>query len=50
MLSLKKCNEILNKKEKKYTHDQVMKVRELLYQIAEIVYESKLSENEKLRG
>lgn len=49
MLSLKKCNEILNKKEKKYTTDQVMKVRELLYQLAEIVYESKLTEDEKLR-
>ena len=39
MLSIKKCDEILNKNEKKYTLVQVEKIREYLYQIAGIIYE-----------
>lgn len=47
MLSLDKCNKILNKKEKKYTQNQVSEIRDLLYQLAEIIYESKPSSNEE---
>lgn len=49
MLSIEKCNEILNKKELKYTTDQVKEIRETLYQYAEIFYESNLLKDEELR-
>jgi hypothetical protein len=47
MISLEKCNELLNKKEKKYTQEQIKVIRETLSQIAEIFYESKKELNEK---
>lgn len=47
MLSIKKCDEILNKNEKKYTLVQVEKIREYLYQIASIIYEINLKEDEE---
>tara|TARA_B110000977_G_scaffold175084_1_gene229546 strand:- start:514 stop:660 length:147 start_codon:yes stop_codon:yes gene_type:complete len=47
MLSIEKCNEILNKKEKTYTKEEVKTIREVLYQFAEIVYEYKKELNEK---
>jgi len=37
MLSIEKCNEILNKDEKKYTKEEVTAIREWLYQFAEII-------------
>ena len=46
MLSIDKCNKILNKNERKYTQQQVVEVRNLLLQLAEIMYESKLSNHE----
>ena len=46
MLSIKKCDEILNKNEKKYTTEQVEKIREYLYQIADIIYEVNLEKDE----
>jgi predicted nucleic acid-binding Zn ribbon protein len=45
MLSIEKCNEILNKDEKKYTKEEVLAIRESLYQLVEIIINSK--ENEK---
>lgn len=39
MLSLTKCNQILNSKEKKYNDEQIRKIRDLLYQMARIEYE-----------
>jgi hypothetical protein len=41
MLTVKKCQEILNKKEQKYTKDQTEKVRNLLYQLAGIMNDTK---------
>jgi hypothetical protein len=49
MLSIKKCDEILSKNEKKYTLDQVEKIREYLYQIAGIIYEVNIKEDEEFR-
>jgi len=45
MLSIEKCYEILNKDEKKYTKEEVLAIRESLYQLVEIIINSK--ENEK---
>jgi hypothetical protein len=50
MLSIKKCDEILNKNEKKYTLDQVEKIRDYLYQIAGIIYEVNIKKDEKFIG
>jgi len=47
VISLEKCNEVLNKSEQKYTQEQIKVIRDWLYQIAEIVYESKKELNEK---
>jgi len=38
MLSIEKCKKILNKKEKKYTDEQIKKLRNFLYILAEIDY------------
>ena len=46
MLSIEKCSKILNKNERKYSQQQVVEIRELLLQLAEIMYESKLSNHE----
>ena len=46
MLSLEKCNKVLNKKGQNYTQEQVRDIREKLYQIAEIINESNLACNE----
>ena len=45
MLSIEKCNEILNKNVKKYTKEEVVAVREWLYQFAEIILN--VEENEE---
>jgi hypothetical protein len=34
MLSNERCKEILNKKEKKYTDEQVQQIKDVLYQLA----------------
>ena len=47
MLSIEKCYEILNKDEKKYTKEEVLAIRESLYQLVEIIINSK--EDEKLK-
>jgi len=47
VISLEKCNEVLNKSEQKYTQEEIKVIRETLTQIAEIVYESKKELNEK---
>ena len=46
MLSIEKCSKILNKNERKYSQQQVVEIRDLLLQLAEIMYESKLSNHE----
>lgn len=47
MLSIKKCNEVLNKKEQKYTMNQIKAIREHLYQFSEIIHQTKLLKDEK---
>jgi hypothetical protein len=47
LISLEKCNEVLNKSEQKYTQEEIKVIRETLTQIAEIVYEFKKELNEK---
>ena len=44
MLSIEKCYEILNKDEKKYTKEEVLAIRESLYQLVEIIINSKEDE------
>jgi len=47
VLSTEKCSKILNKNRRNYTQEQVKGVREKLYQLAEIIYESKISNDEE---
>lgn len=49
MLSIEKCYEILNKNEANYSNEQTKKIRELMYQLAEIIVQSKIEDNEKFR-
>ena len=44
MLSIEKCNEILNKDEGKYTKEEVLAIRESLYQLAEIIMNTQENE------
>ena len=46
VLSIKKCQEVLNKKENKYTEKEVIKIREYLYQMALVMDELKSGDNE----
>lgn len=41
MLTVAKCEKTLNKNKKKFTKEEVVKIRELLYKFARIVVESK---------
>jgi hypothetical protein len=41
MLSIEKCNKILNEKGQKYSKEEVTAIREKLYQIAEIIHQAK---------
>lgn|GEM_PF-1439691 len=47
MLSIERCNEILNKKEQKYTKEQVKAIRDYLYQIAEIIHQTNTTNDGK---
>jgi hypothetical protein len=46
MLSIERCSEILNKKEQKYTKEEVKAIRDYLYQFAEIIHQTKLLQDE----
>ncbi len=46
MISIGLCKKILNKKEKKYSNEQVKVIRDYLYQMAIIIGELKIKENE----
>ena len=48
MLSLDECKRILNKKEQKYTTEQIKEIRLTLYKLADIVYTERNNQNEKL--
>lgn len=41
MLTVAQCEKTLNKNKKKFTKEEVVKIRELLYKFARIVVESK---------
>mgnify|MGYP000375850961 CR=1 FL=1 len=47
MLSLEKCSEVLNSKERKFTKEQVKLIRAAMYQIAGVMLEIKKDENDK---
>ena len=47
MLSLDECKRILNKKEQKYTTEQINEIRDSLNKLAEIIYLEKTINNEK---
>ena len=47
MVSLEKCYEILNQNTQNYTMEEVKEIRKTLYQMAEIIYKSKLMNDEK---
>tara|TARA_B110000971_G_scaffold58427_1_gene59596 strand:- start:1574 stop:1714 length:141 start_codon:yes stop_codon:yes gene_type:complete len=46
MLSIEKCNKVLNKKEKKYSNEQVKVIRDYLYQLTIVIDELKSKNNE----
>ena len=47
MLSIDECKRILNKKEQKYTTEQINEIRDALNELAEIIYLEKTINNEK---
>lgn len=46
MISIEKCNEVLNKNEKKYSNEKIKEIRDYLYQITMLVDQIKIKENE----
>lgn len=46
MLSIKKCSKVLNQGNNNYTQEQVKDIREVLYQVAEIMNQSKITYHE----
>tara|TARA_B110000908_G_scaffold123590_1_gene144954 strand:- start:535 stop:675 length:141 start_codon:yes stop_codon:yes gene_type:complete len=46
MLSIEKCNKVLNKNKKKYSNEQVKAIRGYLYQMAIVIDELKSKNNE----
>ena len=46
MISIEKCEEVLNKKEKKYNVEQVKAIREYLYQMTLVIDEIKPKKDE----
>lgn len=49
MLSIEKCYELLNKNRKRYTIEETREIRKTLYQIADIIYESKQRKDEEIK-
>ena len=49
MLSLDECKRILNKKEQKYTTEQIREIREALYLLASLTLKIKYNTNEEFR-
>lgn len=50
MVSLEKCRELMKKHGYAYTDEQLLKIRDFLYQLAAVefkVYQRKINENEK---
>lgn len=48
MLTLEQCKKILSKGDRKYTNEEITKLRSLLYELAEIEYQQKkVKENEQ---
>lgn len=47
MLSIEKCQEILNKKENNYTREEIIEIREKLYVLSEMLYAEKILQDEK---
>lgn len=47
MLSITECKKILIKRGVSYDNEETEKIREVLYKIAEIIYDQKNKKNEK---
>lgn len=47
MISIEKCKIELKNSERKYTEEEIKKIRELLYQIATIEYDGYKTESKK---
>ena len=46
MLSIEKCNKVLNKNKRKYSNEQVKAIRDYLYQMTIVIDELKSKNNE----
>ena len=46
MISIEKCKEVLNKKKEKYNNNKVILIRDYLYQMAMIIDELNLMDDE----
>lgn len=47
MLSIEQCSKTLNKKKKRFTETEIIKIREFLYKMARIVVETKNTKNDE---
>lgn len=50
MLSLEKCSQILNRKNKNYSNDEVKIIRDFLYDLAEILFTNREVKPEKIKS
>ena len=49
MLSIEKCNDILNNSENKYSKEKIVEIRAFLYQMAELINEYKKTYDQRLK-
>ena len=49
MISIEKCEEVLNKHQKKYSTEQIKAIREYLYQMTLVIDEIKPKKDEELK-
>lgn len=49
MLDIKECKKVLNRKESKFTDEEIKKIREYLYKMARIVVETKTEQGDEKR-
>lgn len=47
MLSIEKCKQTLNNGENKYNKQEVIAIRDYLYQLAEIIHQTNMLKDEK---
>ena len=47
MLDIKDCKKVLNRKENKFTDEEIKRIREYLYKMARIVVETKTEQGDE---